>query len=81
MGWRDPDGFDGVPREQVLKELASYGVDVSEVGEHTYLLRKDTRRIGLQEKTFVFPPIIRKRMLQELRHRFEADLSFDLRTH
>jgi len=75
MGWRDPEEFEGVFREQVLKELASYGVEVSEEGENTYLLRKETSR-GLQEKVFVFPPIIYKRMLQELRHRYQVDLSF-----
>ena len=73
---RDSEEFDGVPREQVIKELVSYGVDVREVEEFTYFLRKETKRSGLQEKTFVFPPIIYKRMLQELRHRFDADLSF-----
>jgi hypothetical protein len=80
MGWRDPEEFEGVPREQVLKELVSYGVDVDEVGEHTYLLRKETTK-GLQEKVFVFPPIIYKRLLQELRHRYQADLSFSRHTH
>lgn len=74
MGREQPE-FEEIPREQILRELERNGVEVREVGEYSYLLKKETSR-GLQEKVFVFPPLIRRRMIQELRHRYEAGLSF-----
>lgn len=63
-----------------MAQLRAGGVEIREIGEDMYLLKKDTAG-GLREKVFRLPPLTRRRMIQELRHRYEVDLSFHVHVH
>lgn len=73
---REPQEFEGVPKEKVLEILRRSGVEIYETGESMYLLKKETSR-GLQEKVFLLPAYVKRRMLHELSHRYDVSI-YDL---